>query len=354
MALLALSLSCCDKLGGFKYESNADQFTGEEISTASESASSSTSRNSNVNLKLSCKRKIGSEPSPTNDVFIDILMTNDQGKGLDVSDVSLKLDDTAPWSYDELKAVNLSQYEYEFESSFSYIWVEKILPKEQLAILPAIAQGAANSNDNSVLDSIFEAGTNNFTKVPKSIWVRYTTSDGMTNDTTFDLNNDAVRHVLKDCGWLKDGAMQGSKSRGLPTPLAVPAPTNSASAPSSSAAPTPSPAAAPGVPVIPAAPPASAPVIQPERPQNPAPTQLAVPAPSGAKGYSAHLTGLDPNGDNYLSFRSGPGGQPYAELDRLRPDTHLTVLRSQGKWLYVRLDDGRQGWVFGRYVQADR
>ena len=172
---------------------------------------------------------------------------------------------------------------------FGIVWVEKILPREQLAMLPVIALGAANSNDNRVLDSILESGTNHFTKVPENIGVRYTTSDGITNDATFDLNDDAVRHVLKDCGWLKDGATQGSKFTGAATPPAVSAPANLASVPSSSAAPTPSPAATAGVPAIPAAPPASATVMQPERPQNPAPTQPAIPAPSGANGYSAHL-----------------------------------------------------------------
>jgi uncharacterized protein YgiM (DUF1202 family) len=65
------------------------------------------------------------------------------------------------------------------------------------------------------------------------------------------------------------------------------------------------------------------------------------------------VAGLDPRGDNYLSFRSEPGGSAFAEFDRLSPDTHVTVLLREGNWLYVRLDDGRQGWVFGRYVQPE-
>lgn len=69
--------------------------------------------------------------------------------------------------------------------------------------------------------------------------------------------------------------------------------------------------------------------------------------------YSGHVAGLDPRGDNYLSFRSEPGGSAFAEFDRLSPDTHVTVLLREGNWLYVRLDDGRQGWVFGRYVQPE-
>jgi SH3-like domain-containing protein len=70
-------------------------------------------------------------------------------------------------------------------------------------------------------------------------------------------------------------------------------------------------------------------------------------------GYPARadfVSGLDPNGDNYLSFRSGPGGRPYVELDRLGPNTPVTVLRRDGAWYQIRLRDGRTGWAFGRYI----
>jgi len=59
---------------------------------------------------------------------------------------------------------------------------------------------------------------------------------------------------------------------------------------------------------------------------------------------------LDPKGDNYLSFRSGPGGQPYEELDRLGPNTPATVLTQKGKWSKIRLLDGRVGWAHSNYL----
>ena len=72
-----------------------------------------------------------------------------------------------------------------------------------------------------------------------------------------------------------------------------------------------------------------------------------------AAGHPARadfVSGLDPNGDNYLSFRSGPGGRPYVELDRLGPNTPVTVLRRDGAWYQIRLQDGRTGWAYGRYI----
>jgi hypothetical protein len=32
---------------------------------------------------------------------------------------------------------------------------------------------------------------------------------------------------------------------------------------------------------------------------------------------TGEVTGLDPSGDGFLSVRSGPGGRPYREIDRL-------------------------------------
>ena len=40
-----------------------------------------------------------------------------------------------------------------------------------------------------------------------------------------------------------------------------------------------------------------------------------------------YVGGLDPDGDNYLSLRSGPGSK-YDELQRIGPDTVVTVIES--------------------------
>ncbi len=71
---------------------------------------------------------------------------------------------------------------------------------------------------------------------------------------------------------------------------------------------------------------------------------------AGSPARADFVSGLDPNGDNYLSFRSGPGGRPYVELDRLGPNTPVTVLRRDGAWYQIRLRDGRTGWAYGRYI----
>lgn len=85
---------------------------------------------------------------------------------------------------------------------------------------------------------------------------------------------------------------------------------------------------------------------------------------------SGAVTGLDPKGDNFLSVRSGPGGAPYHEVDRVRTGQRLAICEEKGAWLgVVYADDGkdcrvatprpkrsvytgpcRSGWVHGRYV----
>jgi Bacterial SH3 domain len=62
-----------------------------------------------------------------------------------------------------------------------------------------------------------------------------------------------------------------------------------------------------------------------------------------------HVSGLDPNGDNYLSLRSGPGSK-FGEIDRLDPNTIVSIVERSGSWKRVRLEDGTEGWVFGKYI----
>lgn len=64
-----------------------------------------------------------------------------------------------------------------------------------------------------------------------------------------------------------------------------------------------------------------------------------------------YVTGLNPQGDNYLSLRNGPGGG-FGEILRMGPDTVVTVLERRGDWRRVRLEDGTTGWAFGRYIRA--
>jgi len=74
------------------------------------------------------------------------------------------------------------------------------------------------------------------------------------------------------------------------------------------------------------------------------------PTAASDAGVPVYVSGLDPNGDNYLSFRSGPGGRPYAELDRLGPNTPAWVIGESGKWWKIRLRDGRVGWAHSAYL----
>jgi len=67
------------------------------------------------------------------------------------------------------------------------------------------------------------------------------------------------------------------------------------------------------------------------------------------RSANAYVCGLDPNGDNFLSLRTGPKNS-YAEIIRMDIDTKLAVMETQGPWLRVQLHDGTVGWVFSRWV----
>ncbi|HZB61455.1 MAG TPA: SH3 domain-containing protein [Microvirga sp.] len=87
---------------------------------------------------------------------------------------------------------------------------------------------------------------------------------------------------------------------------------------------------------------------------------------------SGRIVGLNPRGDGFLSVRSGPGGKPYREIDRLYNGNAVMVCDEQGPWLAVvygrSADDDcgvgtpwpvrkpyggpcRSGWVHSRYVR---
>ena len=102
-----------------------------------------------------------------------------------------------------------------------------------------------------------------------------------------------------------------------------------------------------------------------------APVMLGGDPDFDACGSVGQIVGLDPNGDGFLSVRSGPGGKPYREIDRLYNGNKINVCGDRGPWLQIVYPaDGRDcgvgtpwpvrqaytgpcnyGWVHRRYVR---
>ncbi|MFD1950441.1 hypothetical protein ACFSGX_06635 [Sphingomonas arantia] len=86
------------------------------------------------------------------------------------------------------------------------------------------------------------------------------------------------------------------------------------------------------------------------------------------------VVGLDPKGDNFLSVRSGPGGTPYRETDRIGTGRRVAICADRGAWLGIVYPQGdgpvncgvatpvprpsayrgpcRSGWVHRRHVRV--
>jgi hypothetical protein len=60
-----------------------------------------------------------------------------------------------------------------------------------------------------------------------------------------------------------------------------------------------------------------------------------------ACGDTGEIVGLDPQGDGFLSVRSGPGGQPFQEKDRLFNGNEVSICARSGPWLAVVYSDQR-------------
>lgn len=76
-------------------------------------------------------------------------------------------------------------------------------------------------------------------------------------------------------------------------------------------------------------------------------TLAALATPANA----AEVCGLDPNGDNYLAVREGPGSR-FPELTRLGPSTYVDIIdvNASSTWFRVVADGEPTGWVSARYV----
>ncbi len=86
----------------------------------------------------------------------------------------------------------------------------------------------------------------------------------------------------------------------------------------------------------------------------PTPKTGATPAPERASRVSFHyVTGLDPNGDNFLALRSGPKPGD-VRIATMGPDTLLQVKESSGPWRRVVLLDGSTGWAHSKWIACCR
>lgn len=62
----------------------------------------------------------------------------------------------------------------------------------------------------------------------------------------------------------------------------------------------------------------------------------------------ATITGLDPNGDGFLSLRIKPNGE---EIGRLYNGNKVNILTTNGKWYKVKTSSGQIGWAYSKWIK---
>lgn len=75
-------------------------------------------------------------------------------------------------------------------------------------------------------------------------------------------------------------------------------------------------------------------------------TPVTIDRSSNGPGY---VSGLLSNGDGYVSFRSGPSTSR-TEIKRLTQGTPFEIIGKRKGWYNVRIQSGRSGWLYSRYV----
>ena len=78
-------------------------------------------------------------------------------------------------------------------------------------------------------------------------------------------------------------------------------------------------------------------VIQPQQPN------------VAGSGGDAYVSGLRNTPDSYLSLRKGPRTSA-REILRMPVNTRLTIVSQNGGWYLVSLNNGQQGWAYGKYI----
>jgi uncharacterized caspase-like protein len=100
--------------------------------------------------------------------------------------------------------------------------------------------------------------------------------------------------------------------------------------------------------------PGSAPVSGATAPPPPKVAMAPAPAePTRALRSYSYVTGLDPNGDNFLALRAGTTANA-ARIATMGPDTLLEVVESSGPWRRVVLLDGTSGWAHSNWIKCCR
>lgn len=85
-----------------------------------------------------------------------------------------------------------------------------------------------------------------------------------------------------------------------------------------------------------------------EPPKKVTPPKPKATPPSEGCSRIGRVRGLDPNGDNFLAVRTGPG-TGFQEIDRIYTNDKVSICSRQGKWYRVKYGGGA-GWVYGRYI----
>ena len=180
------------------------------------------------------------------------------------------------------------------------------------------------------------------------------TSDAMlmpsARDTIFTVYNTASRKSVE----VTNGAVEVRGASGAQLkvtagnninltnqPTAVP------SAPEPTVAPTTMPITAPQATVAPTL----APTVAPQATNTPAPAPTSVPEATVAptQAPAAPAAPVATTNDNGVSLRSGPNTNTTIIVS-LQQDTQVSVLGEENDWTHVRLADGREGWIFTRFL----
>ncbi|MGQ3486995.1 SH3 domain-containing protein [Roseovarius pacificus] len=84
---------------------------------------------------------------------------------------------------------------------------------------------------------------------------------------------------------------------------------------------------------------------------------IVIPADRGPTDTGCLVTGLDPNGDGFLSLRAGPGTD-YAQIGSLHNgDAAFVYASPKGRWLYVENGavGGKEakfrGWIYDAWCE---
>ncbi|ANY18661.1 hypothetical protein A6F68_00125 [Tsuneonella dongtanensis] len=220
---LALVAGACGSTDQFAYTSRTDDFEGGTISEAKARVMGDGNIKNILEVSVTCRNpETASDPIENATISFRAFR---RGEGDPLKDFAIKLDDAPPIEWDEVTEYDTSEYSNELTLNYLFAVLAGLDPNLRANVLllgaaeeanpfsgfavgltGAMMEGMSGGKFKRLPEEAVERALFEKARSAKTLKVRYETERGTEGTATLDIQEDAFRKVLRDCGWLQTAA----------------------------------------------------------------------------------------------------------------------------------------------------